>query len=100
MHKLLAVVLILAISLPSFAAGVDRRAQREQARINNGIATGQLTAPEAARLQTRENRIERTIARDRAIGGGLNVAERAHIQRMENRQSRAIYRQKHDAQVR
>jgi hypothetical protein len=100
MTKTLAILAVLLLSTTAFAAGVDRRAARQDARIAHGAATGQLTARETVRLQARQQHIERTIARDRADGGGLSLRERRKIQRKENRLSRAIYREKHDAQVR
>ncbi|MEW6435282.1 MAG: hypothetical protein AB1730_27630 [Myxococcota bacterium] len=95
--------LLLAVALfamPAFAAPVGARSASLQARINQGVASGQLTGPEAARLQRQENRLNRTIARDRCDGGGLTMHERAKIQRRENRLSRHIAVQKHDAQRR
>jgi hypothetical protein len=87
-------------SFNAFAAPVDGRHARQQQRIAHGIATGELTAREGARLEAREARVERVIARDRADGPGLTAHERAKIHRIENRASRDIYRQKHDGQMR
>lgn len=98
--KLLAASAAVFISIPSMAASVDRRAGRQQARISEGIQTGELTRPEAARLERREAHLQNELARDRADGRGLTVHERAKLQRQENRLSRDIYRQKHDAQQR
>jgi hypothetical protein len=96
--KLVAVAALFSLS--AFAAEVDRRANHQQARINQGVQSGELNRPEAARLDRRQERIENEIARDRADGPGLTPAERAKIQRKENRLSRDIYRQKHDGQTR
>lgn len=82
------------MSVSAFAGEVDRRANAEQARINEGVRSGELTRPEA-----RELKIRREIARDRALGG-ITPVERAKINRDENRLSRDIAVQKHDAQVR
>jgi hypothetical protein len=93
-------VAIALFAIPAFAAPVGARSASLQARINQGVASGQLTGPEAARLQRQENRLNRTIARDQRDGGGLSLHERAKIQRQENRLSRHIAVQKHDAQRR
>ncbi len=70
-----------------------------QARIGEGVESGQLTPRETARLERKEARVRSEIRRDRAANGGtLTPAEKARINRQENRLSRQIYRQKHDAQ--
>lgn len=97
---LLAVVAAVLMASPALAAGVDRRQNRQQARIAQGVRSGELTAVEAARLERQQVRLGREIARDRADGPGLTLRERAKIQRHENRLSRQIYRQKHDGQAR
>ena len=96
--KLLVASAAILFAVPSFAAGVDRRACRQQARINEGVHSGELNRNEAYRLERREAHLQNEIARDRADGPGLTLHERAKIQRQENRLSRDIYRQKHDRQ--
>ncbi len=86
----------LTLAVPTLAAGVDRRERRQQARIAQGVASGELTPREAARLQRKEARVHRHIERARADGGGLSPAERARIHRHQDRVSRQIYREKHD----
>ena len=98
--KLLVASAAVLFSLPAFAAGVNQRANRQEARINQGVQSGELTAREANRLDNRQDRIDAQLARDRADGPGLTPHERAKLQRHENRLSRDIYRQKHDAQRR
>ncbi|MDO7849953.1 hypothetical protein Q5H92_26575 [Hymenobacter sp. M29] len=79
--------------------GVNARQARQEARINRGVATGQLNAREAARLQGREAGLQ---AEKRAMkaDGVVTPQERQDLRRTENRNSRAIHRQKHDGQVR
>lgn len=85
------------MSIPTLAAEVDRRAERQQERIAEGVENGSLTPNEAANLERREAKIDREIKRDRAANGGkLTPAERAKINREQNRASRAIYRKKHN----
>jgi hypothetical protein len=98
--KGLSVVLALSTAVPALAAEVDKREAVQQQRINQGVRSGELTPREANRLERKEAKVNREIARDRAMNGGtLTPAERRKINREENRNSRAIYRQKHDAQV-
>jgi len=97
--KLVASILVIATATPCLAAEVDRRQERQQARIGNGVASGELTPRETARLERKEGAIRREIRGDRAANGGaLTPAERARVNRQENRVSRQIYRQKHDGQ--
>ena len=80
-------------------AQVNRREQRQQGRIAEGIEQGRLSAGQAARLETREAAIKRQERRDvRANGGYLTTQQQRQLNREENAASRAIYRAKHPAQ--
>ena len=96
-RKILAAALAVSISLPALAAEVDRRQGNQQARIAEGVQSGQLTPRETARLERKEAKTRREIRRDRAANGGkLTPAERAKINHEEDRTSRQIYREKHN----
>jgi opacity protein-like surface antigen len=98
--KMMAAVLALVVATAGAAAEVDARQANQQARIGEGVASGQLTPGETARLERREARIHREIQRDRAANGGtLTPAERARVNRQENRTSRQIWRAKHNART-
>jgi hypothetical protein len=99
MKTLVAMVVVL-VSTSVFATPVTVRAASEQARINHGVRSGQLTGREAARLQAQQNRIERHRVRDRMDGGGMTRAEASRIQAQQNQLSRRIALQKHDRQTR
>jgi hypothetical protein len=76
---------------------VGQRRENQQDRITNGIKNGSMTAGEAARTENREQRINRSIASDRAAHGGtLTARERRNINARQNGASRQIYRQKHN----
>lgn len=77
---------------------IDRRQNRQQVRIYNGVRRGSLNRREAYRLQRQQYRIYRTEQRYRRSGGGLSWRERYLLQRRLNRSSRSIYRQNHDRQ--
>ncbi len=95
--KLLAAALAVSAFTPALGAEVDRRQQDQQARIAEGVESGQLTPGETAHLERREAKTRREIRRDRAANGGkLTPAEKAKINREENRTSREIYRAKHN----
>lgn len=78
---------------------INGREQNQRARIRQGVASGELTHREAARMRGREAGL---TAEKRAMkaDGVVTPQERQDLRRTENRDSRAIYRQKHDAQVR
>jgi|ERR1700733_11894384 hypothetical protein len=78
---------------------VNQRQAHQQARIRQGIRSGQLTRGEARRLEAREGRIEASKLSDKA-SGRVTPAERARLNRRLNRSSRAIYRAKHNAATR
>ena len=74
-----------------------QRQANQQARIKEGVKSGELTKHEAAKLESGEAKISRKEARAGA-DGHVGAAEQANIQHAENKQSRRIHKQKHDAQ--
>lgn len=101
MKLLLTTLLLLQSSLVLAEATpvVDARQNRQEARIDQGIRSGELTPREAARLDAQQDRIERREARAKA-DGDVTARERVRLHRAENRASRNIARQKHDRQDR
>jgi hypothetical protein len=76
---------------------VNRRQTRQQKRIAQGIKSGSLNPREAARLEKREAGVQRQEQRDLAKHNGhLTQAEQRQLNRRENRISRSIYRDKHN----
>ena len=104
--KTFATGLTLAIaSLGAFAQAtapatprVDAREANQQARIDAGVASGQLNARETNRLDKQQGRIAGAEANAKA-DGVVTPKERKHLARMQNRASKNIRAQKHDAQV-
>ena len=79
---------------------VDSRERNQDARIAQGDRSGQLTHRETARIDRRENRIQRTKARDQRYDNGhLTRAEQRNLNRRQNRLSRSIRRDKHNGRV-
>lgn len=102
MKKQLALVAGLTVlSLSAFAQtatpGFDQRQINQEARIQQGVASGQLTQQEAARLEAGQDRLQRVEDRVKS-DGVVTRQERTRLQQAENVQSRHIYRQKHDRQ--
>ncbi len=80
-------------------ARIENRADRQQKRIGQGVASGQLTPKETIRLERRQARIDRHIDKAEA-DGKVTKKEATVINREQNRESRRIRRQKHDGQTR
>ena len=92
------IVVVSALSSLAMAAEVDRRENRQQDRIAQGVQSGQLTPGETAHIEKQEQRIDNQIKAERAANGGhLTAAERAQVNREQNRESRRIYAAKHNA---
>lgn len=98
-----ALVLPLALATPAHAQertpGLNHRQRNQQARIRQGVKSGELTRSEARHLEAREGRLQANKLVDKAKGP-LTRKERAQLQRQANRDSRAIYRDKHNNRVR
>lgn len=78
---------------------VDQRQAQQKARIQDGIASGELTRREVHGLVHGQAHIAR--AEHRATADGVVTrGERAHLHQMQDRASHQIGRQKHDAQKR
>lgn len=79
---------------------VDSRRQNQQARIGQGIKSGQMTAGEAAKAENQQRGINQQVRADRAANGGrLTAGEKAQVNREQNRASRNIYNKKHNART-
>jgi hypothetical protein len=96
----LAVIISVALPLMGLAQGINQRQQNQQARIRQGVRSGELTRREAGRLQAQQARIRVNEAYARRSGGEFTARERARIQGQLNRSSNRVYRQKHDRQDR
>ena len=75
-----------------------QRAAKQQTRIDNGVASGQLTAKETNRLDKQQARVASAETKAKA-DGIVTASEHRHLTRMQNRASTDIAQQKHDAQV-
>lgn len=101
MNKVMFALGLAMLSL-SVAAGTpvaDERQQNQDERIDAGVASGEITKREEARLDAQQERIDDKEARIKS-DGVVTKRERARLQRSENRASRNIARQKHDRQDR
>lgn len=87
----------LAMAQPS-TPNLDKQEAKQQQRIDQGVASGQLTAKETNNLDKRQAKLAANEAAAKS-DGKVTRAEHRKLQREANRNSRAIYRQKHDAQT-
>ncbi len=98
-------LMIAFFTLLSFTA-INASAQNqrgfydENQRIRQGIASGQLTVAEAARLNAQKTQLRREAIRYKTNDGRIGPLERADLRRDNRRLNKNICRQKHDRQRR
>ena len=96
--KISFIISVIAVTLSAqslLAADVDKRQDRQQTRIEQGIKNGELTAKEAYRLNKQQRKIAGTEKKFKS-DGKFSQRERAIVQHQQNKASRNIFRQKHD----
>lgn len=109
MKKLLIASLLLGAMVAGTAAQADgrpgvrdprvnARQVNQQARIQQGVRSGELTRRETHKLRE-EQRDVRQLERAYKSDGKLTGAERRDLHHEQNQASRDIYKQKHDAQA-
>lgn len=75
---------------------VNGRQANQQRRIANGVNSGKLTPGQTANLEKREGHVQAREQKDMAAHNGhLTKAEQRGINRQQNRISRSIYKDKH-----
>jgi hypothetical protein len=77
---------------------VGQRRENQQDRIANGVRSGQLTAGETAKLENKQQGVNREVAGMRqANGGKLTAADKTAVNKQQNKLSKQIYNKKHNA---
>jgi Tfp pilus assembly protein FimT len=94
---ILGVIALPVMAQTSETPRADQREANQQARIQQGVASGELNAHEAARLERGQTRVD-AIENNAKADGTVTKKERAHLHRAQDHQSKRIHRQKHDAQ--
>ena len=80
---------------------IQERKNDQQGRIAQGVRSGQLTSRETRNLEHREASVNREEhAMRRADGGHLTAQDKATLTRQQNKISRSIDKDKHNAAVR
>ncbi len=96
--SVLAAASLFAITA-SAGAPAPLRQGRQAARTGQGVATGQLTASETARLAAQQTTIQ--VAKVRARADGIVTGrERARLDHLQDHSSRTIYGLKHNGRSR
>jgi hypothetical protein len=83
---------------PKREAQIEHRAQRQQKRIAQGVASGKLTPKETVKLERKEAKLQKDIAKAEA-DGKITKGEQVKLNQEANRDSRAIHRKKHNART-
>jgi hypothetical protein len=78
---------------------VDHREKNQRHRIQNGVASGELTRRETANARHDQRTIRRSECRAKA-DGVVTRSERARLDHKQDRASRQLLRDKHDVQER
>ncbi len=77
---------------------VNTREGNQQARISQGVKSGQMTPGETRNVENRDASINREAQRDRAENGGhLTGQEKQQINQRQDNVSKSIYKDKHNA---
>jgi hypothetical protein len=93
---------VLAQPAPTGAAStprIDQRQANQDKRIDQGVASGQLTPRETRKLEREQAAINRSENKAKA-DGVVTAGERRHLTKMQDAAGRDIRRQKHDVQHR
>jgi hypothetical protein len=92
----LAVAVVAPAVTPADAGPLKNTFLRQQARIANGVANGQLGPGEFARLQKQQARILKEAAVLKANDGKLGPLERAYLRARQGGASANIFIKKHN----
>jgi hypothetical protein len=95
--------LVAAAALPVLAAStstpvVDQRQANQEARIQQGVQSGELTPKETAKLEKGQAKVE-TMKEKAAADGKVTAKERKKLAKAQNKQAKKIRKEKHDKQT-
>lgn len=99
LRNIAAAAIFSAVSFAASAQTAPSTLPNDNARIHQGVRSGELTPAERAKLKTQEAGVRGEKQEARA-DGHVTPAEHKVIRHDKRKLSRNIYRQKHDAQVR
>ena len=94
----LAAAMVLPVAAQAATPRVDQREADQQARIQQGVQSGQLTSREATHLEKGQAHVQ-TMEDQAKADGKVTPKERARLTRAQDKQSRKIYHRKHNART-
>jgi len=75
---------------------VGARRENQQDRIASGVASGKMSAGQAAKVENGEAGINKEVHADRSANGGkLTPTEKKQVNSQQNKASKQIYKDKH-----
>lgn len=87
----------LPVAAQTSTPRVDQRQANQEARIQQGVQSGELTPKEAASLEKGQAKVQ--AKEDKAKADGVvTPKEREKLAKAQDKQSKKIHKQKHDAQ--
>ena len=93
---------LAAIALPIAAQThtplVDQRQVSQEARIQQGVRSGELTPKETAKLEKGQAKV-RAMEDKAKADGKVTPKERKKLAKAQDKQSKKIYKEKHDKQT-
>ena len=94
-------IVALAVAAPAIAqeTRVDRRQERQEQRIDQGVKSGALTPRETRKLERGQKHVENLETKAQA-DGKVTAKEKVRLEHAQDVQSKRIYNQKHDKQTR
>lgn len=104
-NKLIALAITGLLATTAFADAdatkkpltIQQRKHHQQARIREGVKSGELTKGEAKHIEKQEHALNKEEHQMRkADGGKLTAADRAKLNRQQNHLSKEIYKDKHN----
>jgi CRISPR/Cas system-associated endoribonuclease Cas2 len=87
----------LPVAAQTATPRIDQRQANQEARIQQGVQTGELTPREAAKLEKGQAKVQKKEDKAKA-DGVVTKKERAKLAKEQDKQSKKIHKQKHDKQ--
>jgi len=87
----------LPVAAQTSTPRVDQRQANQEARIQQGAQSGELTGKEAAKLEKGQAKVQAQEDKAKA-DGKVTAKERAKLAKSQDKQSKKIRKQKHDKQ--
>ncbi len=94
-HLFFSFILLFIASLVSAETHRDRRQEKQEKRIAEGMESGEINQQEAARLKANQIKLQE-LENKAQKDGTVTRREKKRLNKVQNRESRRIYRVKHN----